>query len=55
MKLHIGGVAQLVERILSMDEVLGSIPGASTIFGFAGFFVGLSAPFRCSEGFETQT
>ncbi len=27
-----GGVAQLVERILSMDEVLGSIPGASTLF-----------------------
>ena len=25
-------MAQLVERILSMDEVLGSIPGASTIF-----------------------
>ncbi len=30
-----GGVAQLVERILSMDEVLGSIPGASNTFCLA--------------------
>ncbi|KAL0110148.1 hypothetical protein PUN28_013650 [Cardiocondyla obscurior] len=29
--LHQGGVAQMVERSLSMREVPGSIPGASTI------------------------
>ena len=29
---NIGGVAQMVERSLSMREVPGSIPGASTIF-----------------------
>ncbi len=35
-----GGVAQLVERILSMDEVLGSIPGASNNFvTFAAVFL----------------
>ncbi|RLU24732.1 hypothetical protein DMN91_002822 [Ooceraea biroi] len=30
--LHEGGVAQMVERSLSMREVPGSIPGASKIF-----------------------
>ena len=30
-----GGVAQMVERSLSMREVPGSIPGASKIFHFS--------------------
>ena len=29
MNVDVGGVAQMVERSLSMREVLGSIPGAS--------------------------
>ena len=32
--LHNGGVAQMVERSLSMREVPGSIPGASKFFFF---------------------
>ena len=34
-----GGVAQMVERSLSMREVPGSIPGASKLFFF--FFIAL--------------
>ena len=33
LALNNGGVAQMVERSLSMREVPGSIPGASKIFG----------------------
>ena len=36
-----GGVAQMVERSLSMREVPGSIPGASTLF-MIGFCLGHS-------------
>ena len=38
---HIGGVAQMVERSLSMREVPGSIPGASkSLFdNFVQFYV----------------
>ena len=34
-----GGVAQMVERSLSMREVPGSIPGASTFFFYFCFTV----------------
>ena len=32
LKVNIGGVAQMVERPLSMREVPGSIPGISILF-----------------------
>ena len=38
MDLHTGGVAQMVERSLSMREVPGSIPGASKELFFVSFF-----------------
>lgn len=33
-----GGVAQLVERLLCMQEVIGSIPFASTIVDFCDIY-----------------
>ena len=37
---QVGGVAQMVERSLSMREVPGSIPGASkSLFNFFQFYV----------------
>ena len=38
---HVGGVAQMVERLLSMQEAQGSIPCSSTMFFV---FVFLSPP-----------
>ena len=40
-----GGVAQMVERSLSMREVPGSIPGASRKV----FFLSYCHPLRCSR------
>ena len=34
-----GGVAQMVERMLSMHEAQGSIPCSSTVFSFVVFVV----------------
>ena len=36
---HVGGVAQMVERLLSMQEAQGSIPCSSTIFFSFRFFL----------------
>ena len=33
-----GGLAQMVERVLSMHEVAGSMPASSTTFFFGFFF-----------------
>ena len=41
--VYIGGLAQMVERSLSMREVPGSIPGSSN------FFLSLLAPFLFTE------
>ena len=36
--IHEGGLAQMVERSLSMREVPGSIPGSSTFFSYITFW-----------------
>ena len=46
MDLYTGGVAQMVERSLSMREVPGSIPGASKELFLSHSFVSLTS--KCS-------
>ena len=38
-RVCVGGVAQMVERPLSMREVLGSIPSASKLFFYIIYFM----------------
>ena len=37
--LYVGGVAQMVERLLCMQKAQGSIPCSSTFFSFSFFFI----------------
>ena len=43
-----GGVAQMVERSLSMREILGSIPGASNHFAFAFWHFRICIKYPCT-------
>ena len=60
-RIYIGGVAQVVERSLSMWEVPGSIPGISRNFlfilliGFTILYNVCSSPFKLSTNCKNRT